>query len=210
MSIKKSLPNHKKRAVFLDRDGVINEILFFEELGIIETPFHPKQFRLLPNAAQAIAQLNRLGLKTIVVSNQPGVAMSHFSKETLSAINKKMTRLLAEKKARLDGIYYCLHHPQKGKGPLKKQCLCRKPRPGLLYQAAKDFNLDLRKSYIIGDSITDVQAGRRAGCKTILLAHSKCDLCRLMARRGIKPELRAKNLLNAVQKIRQLEKRELS
>ena len=197
----KSVWLQKSPAVFLDRDGVINEIIFHQEMGIIETPFTVKQFRLKSGITHTIRRLNKLGFKTVVVSNQPGVAMRHFSRKTLHAITWKMKRLLARGGARLDGIYYCLHHPQKGFGALRKKCRCRKPKPGLFFQAAREMNLDLKRSFMIGDSITDVEAGKRAGVKTILLAHLKCDLCHWMARRGIKPDFMAKNLTDAVRRI---------
>ena len=193
--------SHKTRAVFLDRDGVVNELLFHQEVGIIETPFTVDQFKLKKNAGKGIRRINRLGFKVIIVSNQPGIAMRHFSRKTLEAINLKMIQSLAKDKARLDGIFYCLHHPVKGLGALKKKCACRKPKPGLLFQAAKLFNIDLKKSFIIGHRILDVQAGKAAGCETILLAHLKCDLCHLMARRGIKPDYLVKDILTAAKTI---------
>ena len=196
----------KSRAVFLDRDGVINEIIFDREMGIIETPFTVKQFRLKQGAAQAIRQINRLGLKAVVVSNQPGVAMRHFSRKTLTAITQKMRADLKKEGASLDAVYYCLHHPTKGIGALKRKCACRKPKAGLLKQAARDLNIDLRKSYMVGDSIFDVQAGRRAGCKTFLIAHLKCDLCHLMSRRGIKPDYLVKTLKEVSARIVKLER----
>jgi len=194
----------KSPAVFLDRDGVINEIIFHEEMGIIETPFTVSQFRLRPGTGTAIRRLNQLGFKTVIVSNQPGVAMRHFSKKTLAAITQRMLELLSREGAVIDGIYYCIHHPKKGFGSLKCRCACRKPKPGLLISAARAMNLDLTKSFIIGDSITDVEAGKRAGVKTLLLAHLKCDLCHLMEQRGIKPDWMAKDLLEAVKKIARL------
>ena len=195
------------RAVFLDRDGVINEILFHKEVGLLETPFTPAQFKLKPGAAEAVRRLNRLGLRVVVVSNQPGVAMRHFSRKTLILITQKMIRLLKQKGARLDGIYYCIHHPEKGFGALRKRCTCRKPKPGMLRLAAKELGIDLRGSYMIGDSILDVRAGRSVGCKTFLLAHLKCDLCHLMARRGIKPDYLMKDLKAAVRRIEKLERK---
>ena len=186
-------PN-KNRAVFLDRDGVINEIIFHQEMGIIETPFTVKQFKLKNNAGRMVRAINRLGFKAILVSNQPGVAMRHFSMQTLKAIDRKMTRELGKSGGHLDGIFYCIHHPVKGLGPLKRKCSCRKPKPGLIFRAAREFNIDLKQSYMVGDSILDVQAGKAAGCKTILIAHLKCDLCHLMAKRGIKPDYLVKNL----------------
>ena len=196
----------KERAVFLDRDGVINEILFHQEMGVLETPFTADQFRLRKGVAGAIRQLNRLGLKIVVVSNQPGVAMRHFTRKTLDRITQKMKRELKRKGSYLDGVLYCLHHPTKGVGSLKKNCACRKPKPGLFYEAARWFNIDLKKSYLVGDSILDVQAGRRAGCTTFLLSHLKCDLCHLMAKRGIKPDYLVKGLAEVVKRIRRLER----
>ena len=200
--------NHRKnRAVFLDRDGVINPIIFHQEMGVIETPFTVDQFSLKPGVGQAIRTLNQLGLKTVVVSNQPGVAMKHFTRKTLADITKKMIRQLRRSGAHLDGVYYCIHHPEKGKGKLKTRCQCRKPKPGLIRQAARDLHLDVRRSYMIGDSILDVEAGRRAGCKTLLLAHLKCDLCHLMARRKIKPHFLVKDIRDAAKQIERLESR---
>jgi D-glycero-D-manno-heptose 1,7-bisphosphate phosphatase len=198
--------NSKARAVFLDRDGVINEIIFHREMGIIETPFTAGQFQLKKGSREAVRKLNRLGLKTVVVSNQPGVAMRHFSRSTLKAITRKMRTELARGKAFLDGIYYCLHHPTKGVGKLRRTCACRKPKAGLLIQAARELGIDLTKSYMIGDSIFDVQAGRKAGCKTFLLAHLKCDLCQLMAKQGIRPHYLVNNLKEAVKRIALLER----
>jgi len=192
----------KRRAVFLDRDGVINEILFHREMGIIETPFTARQLRIKKGVSKAIRQINRMGFKAIVVSNQPGVAMRHFSKKTLSDITQKMISELGKGGAFLDDIFYCLHHPTKGTGPLKRSCPCRKPKPGLFFQAARKHHIDLKHSYMVGDSIIDVQAGNQAGCKTVLLAHLKCDLCHLMSKRGIKPDYTVDDLAAAVNQIR--------
>lgn len=197
----------KRRAVFLDRDGVINEILFHREMGIIETPFTARQFKIKKGVSNAIRRINRMGYKAIVVSNQPGVGMRHFSKKTLSDITKKMISGLRKEGAFLDDIFYCLHHPTKGTGPLKKSCPCRKPKPGLFFQAARKHDIDLRNSYMVGDSILDVRAGKRAGCKTFLLAHLKCDLCHLMSKHGIKPDYTVDNLTAAVNQIGRLAKK---
>ena len=201
-----SLSPIKNRAIFLDRDGVINEIIFHQEVGLLETPFTEKQFRLRAGIPNAVRKFKQLGFKVIVVSNQPGVAMRHFSQRTLKAITKKMVSLLKKRGAHLDGIYYCIHHPTKGIGFLKKRCSCRKPKTGLLLKSARMLAIDLKRSYMVGDSITDVETGKRAGCKTFLLAHLKCDLCHLMAKRGIKPDYLADNLLDVTDQIERLEK----
>lgn len=202
--------NSLKAAVFFDRDGVLNDLLFDEEAGILESPFSPKQFRLKRGVAQVISKINGLGLKSILVSNQPGIGMGRFSVRTLEKITAKMVRELRKSGAFFDGIYYCFHHPEKGLGKYKRNCSCRKPKAGLLFRAARDHGIDLRRSFMVGDSIFDVQAGRRAGCKTFLLAHLKCDLCDLMRRRGIKPHYLVKDLSAVVTQIVRLTKKKRS
>lgn len=187
----------KHQAVFLDRDGVINRIIYHREIGIIDTPFTAAQMKLLPGAASAVKKMNRLGLKAVVVSNQPGIAKGHFDRRTLKAITEKMERALKRGGARLDGIYYCLHHPQAVKASYRLRCACRKPKPGLFKKAARELNLDLSKSFMVGDSITDIQAGRRAGCTTILIGNLKCDLCRLMQAQKIEPDFIVSDILSA-------------
>ncbi len=188
----------KPAAVFLDRDGVINDIIFHQEMGLLETPFTVEQFKMKKDVPKAVRKINQLGLKAMIASNQPGLARGNFSQETLAGINQKMAAELRNEGAFLDGLFYCTHDR-------KHKCSCRKPKPGLLREAAQKHGLDLKSSYMIGDSITDVEAGLKAGCKTILLAHLKCDLCHLMGKRGIKPHYMAKNLLAAVKLIQKLE-----
>ena len=195
-------------AVFLDRDGVINRIIYHRNIGVIDTPFTVKQMRLLPAAAGAIKKLNRLGLKAVVVSNQPGIAKGHFDRPTLKAMTEKMVRALKRGGATLDGIYYCLHHPQAINSSYRKRCSCRKPQPGLLKKAARELDIDLIGSFMVGDSITDVQAGRRAGCTTILIGTLKCDLCRLMQEEKIEPDHIVPDILSAANLIQNLLKAE--
>jgi D,D-heptose 1,7-bisphosphate phosphatase len=185
------------RAVFLDRDGVINKIVYHQDMGILDTPFTPAQFELLPDVGKSIRILNRLGLLTILVSNQPGIAKGHLNRKTFQAIEKKMFRLLNKKKAKLDGIYYCFHHPEGIVKEYRIKCNCRKPNPGLLLQAASDFNLDLKHSYLIGDGITDIQAGQSVGCIAFLVGTHKCDFCRLLNEKNIKPDFIVPNLYQA-------------
>lgn len=150
-----------KRAVFVDRDGAI-----CKEVGYMS---EPSQFELLPGAAHAIGILNRSGLKTIVVTNQSGIARGYFSEDQLAAIHRHMTGLLGESGAHLDGIYYCPHHPQGTIDSYTITCDCRKPAPGLLRRAAFEHGLELSRSYLIGDKITDMECARRAGMKGILV-----------------------------------------
>ena len=163
--------SHKQKAFFLDRDGTINKYVGF--LRNID------EFELIPGVADAIRKINESGYLAIVVTNQPVIARGEVTVEELNEIHNKMERLLGEQGAYIDAIYYCPHHPDKGfEGEipeLKINCDCRKPKPGMLLQAAKDFNIDLSKSVMIGDSENDMEAGRAAGCKTVLAENGLKD-----------------------------------
>lgn len=185
------------KAIFLDRDGVINELIYYAEHGIIDSPFTPEQFRLLPKVSQAITKFHELGFEVIIISNQPGIPKGHLSKETFAEIRTKMEKDLAEEGAFLDGEYYCFHHP-------KASCKCRKPKPGLLLQAAEDMEVDLSQSWMIGDGLTDIKAGKSAGCRTILLGRMKCELCRLIDEQDARPDAIVLDLLQAVQKVEEV------
>ena len=158
----KNLSN-KQKAIFLDRDGTINKYVGF--LRKID------EMELLPGVPEAIKEINKSGYLAIVVTNQPVIARGEVSFSELENIHNKMETLLGKEGAYIEGIYFCPHHPHKGyEGEvveLKIDCNCRKPKPGLLLKAAEDFNIDLEKSYMIGDSDSDVQAGEAAGCKSI-------------------------------------------
>ena len=156
----KNLTN-KQKAIFLDRDGTINKYVGF--LRNID------DFELIKGVAEAIKLINQSGYLAIVVTNQPVIARGEVTWEELNEIHKKMATLLGKEGAYVDGIYVCPHHPDKGfegeRPEYKIDCDCRKPKPGLLLQAAKDFNIDLSESYMIGDSHRDVEAGENAGVK---------------------------------------------
>lgn len=194
------------KAVFLDRDGTINEIIYYHDLGIIDSPFTAEQFKLLPGVGEAIKILNQNGFKVIIASNQPGIAKGHFSMDIFEEIKEKMRTELAKYGARLDVEYYCLHHPEAKNEEYKKNCECRKPKPGLLLKAAKDLNINLAESWMVGDSLTDIEAGKRAGCKTILIGRMKCELCKLMGNRNT-PDHIAKDLCSAIDVIKEKEKK---
>jgi len=196
----------KNKAVFLDRDGVINQIIYHKEMGIIDSPFTVDQFKLLPKVAEAILGLRNLGFKVIIVSNQPGLAKDNFSVDVFEKIKEKMNRELKKNDAKVDAEYYCLHHPY---GKIKKYtkiCECRKPKPGMLKKASEEHNIDLSKSWMIGDGITDMQAGQTAGCKTILIGRMKCDLCKLMEDEKVKPDFIKPNLYKAYLIIKEKER----
>jgi D,D-heptose 1,7-bisphosphate phosphatase len=185
------------RAVLLDRDGLINEIVYFPEQGLLDSPLNPHQFRLLPDVPEAIKILNSVGLKVIVVSNQPAIAKGKMTMDLFEKIRRKMKYELWKRGAHIDGEYYCFHHPQAKLAEYRVNCDCRKPKPGLILKAAKDFNLELSESFMIGDGLTDIEAGKAAGCKTVLIGYLKCDLCRLMNENGVKADYIFPSLFHA-------------
>jgi D-glycero-D-manno-heptose 1,7-bisphosphate phosphatase len=187
----------KNKAVFLDRDGVINEVIYHKEMGIIDSPFTVEQFKLLPKVAEAINIFHDLGFRVIVVSNQPGMAKYHFSIDVFEKIREKMNTELKKDDAEVDAEYYCFHHPYATVKKYKKICNCRKPKPGMLQKAAEEHNIDLSKSWMIGDGIIDIAAGQTAGCKTILIGRMKCDLCKIMEDENVKPDYIKPNLYKA-------------
>lgn len=186
-----------QRAVFLDRDGVINPLIYHRDAGIVDSPFTVAQFRVLPRVPKAIRLLNQLGLRVVMVSNQPGIAKGHFNATTLRLFEKKLQATLRLSGARIDAIYYCLHHPQAVGETLRRRCRCRKPGTGMLTGAARDLGLSLHDSYMVGDGLTDIEAGARAGCRTIFVGQWKCEHEKFIHPRSLRPALVAKDLWEA-------------
>lgn len=195
-------------AVFLDRDGVINAHVYNSEFGTMDSPAHPGEFSLLPGSAEAIAELNRIGLPVIVVSNQPGIAKGKFTAALLKAMTEKMYTEIQNAGGRLKEVYYCLHHPQSLLQDYRINCECRKPKPGLLIQASEELGLDLAKSYMVGDGVTDVLAGTRAGATTIFVSPRKCYICDELVKQDARPALIVSSLLDAVKDIGCMERNE--
>ena len=191
-----------KPAVFLDRDGVINPLIYHRDAGIVDSPFTLSQFRVLPGVAKAIRLLNDLGLTVAVVSNQPGIAKNHFDADTLRQFDRKLLTALKPAGARIDAIYYCLHHPEAGVKSLRKRCACRKPGIGMFRQAARDLSISLADSYMVGDGLSDIEAGARAGCRTVFVGRWKCEHCQFIHPADLRPDVVAKNLWEAAQIIR--------
>ena len=184
------------KAAFLDRDGVINSLIYHRDAGIIDSPFTLKQFRVLPRVPQAIRRLNDLGLAVVIISNQPGIAKRHFDAALLKQFDRKLHATLKRAGAWIDATYYCLHHPKAVVKSLRKRCQCRKPGTGLLTQAATDLGLSLEESYMVGDGITDMEAGARAGCRTVFVGTWKCELCQFI-HQDLRPTLVARDLWEA-------------
>ncbi len=183
-----------KRAVFFDRDGTLNEMVYDETHGIMDSPRHPEQVRLMPGAASAIRRLREHGFLIVVVTNQPGLAKGTMTKESLDAVNTRLTELLREQDAAWDALYYCPHHPNGQPGnPYTTRCNCRKPLPGLLTNAAQELNISLQNSWMIGDGIVDIQAGRAAGCRTILMTSLKLEHIERFIRLNCEPDFCVSN-----------------
>lgn len=161
-------PPSGARAVFFDRDGVLNPLFAYPGWGL-DSPARPEHLRLYPDAARAISDIRSAGFLALLASNQPGIAKGKYSLRVFKAIDDRLSALLSEAGARLDGRFYCLHHPAATVVEYRVECDCRKPKPGLLRAAARQFGLDLGQCYFIGDSERDVSAAQAAGCQPVLL-----------------------------------------
>ncbi len=150
-----------KPAVFLDRDGTVSH-----EVGYVN---HVDRFRIYPWSAAAIRNLNEAGLPVFVITNQSGVARGYFPEELVKEVNRLLVRSLADHGARLDGIYYCPHHPEGREHAFRMACDCRKPMPGLLNRAARDHDIDLAASFIVGDRYLDLETGFLVGARGVLV-----------------------------------------
>ena len=178
-------------AVFLDKDGTLIE----------DVPYNvaPEQMRLVPDAPEALHLLARSGYRLIVVSNQPGVALGMFPEYALRAVEQRLQELLLPAGVSLHGFYYCPHFPRARIPAYRLHCNCRKPAPGMLTRAARDHSLQLRSSWLVGDILDDIEAGRRANCKTVLINNGNETEWELTAERC--PHAVANNLLEAARTI---------
>ena len=184
-----------RRAVFIDRDGTISE-----EVGYVN---HPSRYRVFPFAAEAVRALNDAGWLAILVTNQAGVARGYFKEELIGEVHKILQDELARDGARLDAIYYCPHHPSVGEPPYRLDCDCRKPKPGLILRAARDFRLDLARCWMVGDRYGDSELARNAGTRSafVLTGYGRGELEHQSHGWRKRPDIVAENLLEAVKKI---------
>ncbi len=148
-------------AVFLDRDGTL-----IREADYLRSP---EQVRLLPRAAEAVRRLNYAGFAVVLATNQSGIARGLLTEHDLDSIHTLLRSRLAKRAARLDAVYFCPHHPTKGLPSYRRKCNCRKPAPGMILQAGRELDLDLTRCFAVGDSQRDLAAGRKAGCRTVLV-----------------------------------------
>jgi D-glycero-D-manno-heptose 1,7-bisphosphate phosphatase len=189
----------KQPAVFIDRDGTISE-----EVGYIN---HVSRFQLFPYTAEAIKHLNVNGWLAIVITNQAGVARGYFAEEMIEAVHGKMMDELSSEGSRIDAIYYCAHHPSVGEPPYRVDCDCRKPKPGLINRAAAEFDIDLARSWIVGDRYSDVELASNAGVKSMLVlsGYGRGEWEHQRSNWTVQPDKVAENLLEAVQMIVEFE-----
>ncbi|HUD70318.1 MAG TPA: HAD family hydrolase [Dongiaceae bacterium] len=189
-------------AIFMDRDGTV-----CEEVGYVN---HVSRSRLLPGSAEAVRLVNEAGYVAVLVTNQSGVARGLFDEALVRAVHEQLARSLADAGARLDAFYFCPHHPREGHAPYRVDCECRKPRPGMLTRAAREHDLDLAASWMIGDSLVDLEAGAAAGASTVhVLTGYGRGLVELQPQRFKAPATHtAPDLLEAVRFILGRERRE--
>ena len=191
------IPGEMKRAVFLDRDGVINASCGTDQFGNPDSPLSEKDLKIFPYVGECIKELNELGFLVFVVTNQPAVAKGKMSLDNLAQIHALIYHHVFAKGGNLKRIYTCLHHPDPNQVVFKsllKDCDCRKPKPGLIFQAQDDCNIDLLSSWMVGDSWKDVEAGLKAGCRTIHIASANNV--------SLDANFMAKNLFEATEIIR--------
>jgi D-glycero-D-manno-heptose 1,7-bisphosphate phosphatase len=180
-------------AVFLDRDGVLNEIVP-NRIGVSESPLTVEDVRLIGGVGAAMRDLARAGYALVCVSNQPAAAKGEVPVQQLRMVHRRLIELLAGEGASLDGSRLCLHHPDGVVTGLAGPCACRKPAAGMLSDAARELSLDLSSSWMVGDTDADVLAGKAAGCATVLVEHPGSAHKRL---RGTRPDLLANDLADA-------------
>lgn len=192
-----------EKAVFLDRDGVLNPTWGKDLYNNPDSPLRFEDYSIFPFVPIAIKRINELGYLAIIVTNQPAYAKGKMTLTDLNKMNQLLRDEVLKASGRIEKIYACLHHPDPKQVVIKSllaDCDCRKPKPGMLFQAAKEFGIDLQKSWMIGDTWKDIEAGQAAGCRTVLVRNE-------IDNRGkkIKPNFIAENLLEAVKIIRQEE-----
>lgn len=188
-------------AVFVDRDGVINEIVWNDDIEQLDSPMKVSQFVFLPGVADALRTFKEKGYYIFVVTNQPGAAKGKTDLATLYDINTYMLDSLSKEGVDIDDLFMCPHYPkelaQTKEKFLIRKCNCRKPEPGLIYRAMRKYRLDMNASYMIGDSCSDVLAGAAVGLSTIFTGDLKCDLCKKL--KDISPTMIAADLTEASQ-----------
>ena len=181
-----------RRAIFVDRDGTL-----CEEVGYVN---HASRTRLLPRSLDAVRLARRAGYLVIVATNQSGVARGLFTEDLVREVNRLIAAQVEAAGERLDALYYCPHHPREGRPPYRVACDCRKPLPGMLLRAAREHDIDLARSWMVGDSLVDLEAGTAAGTRVVhvLTGYGRGLVEHQPERFTVRPEHTAEDLLDAV------------
>ena len=198
--------NKKNKAILLDRDGVINELIINPEEGIVDSPNSSDQFKIIKNSIKALKILSKLGFKIIIISNQPGMAKGQYDLSEFLKIKRRLENELTKNNVVLSGQYYCLHHPNAKIVKYKKKCQCRKPGTKLFFDAVKKHNIDTKKSFLIGDGITDMQLAKRVRCRAIFIGNINSAITRVFHEKKVNPFYISHDLLEAANYIKKLEK----
>lgn len=189
----------------LDRDGTLIDVVRDEETGAVVTAFHPAQLRLLPEAVEGLLALAGAGFLLAIATNQPGPAKGQISRAAVARTNAALVALLGERGVHIAAVEACLHHPEGGPGgdpSLVERCPCRKPRPGMMLTLLDRLGGDPARSYAIGDSVADLEAGRAAGLRTALvLPRQRCELCPLRTRPDLAADVHGATLLEIARSI---------
>ena len=184
-----------RRAIFVDRDGTLSH-----EVGYVN---HLSRFRLFPFAASAVRAINNSGFLAVVVTNQAGVARGYYPESLVHEVHDALRSELSGGGARLDGVYVCMHHPSVGEAPYRLDCDCRKPKPGLVLRAAADLDIDVKRSYVIGDREGDLELAWNVGARGVLVktGYGLGELRNRAPQWPRQPDMVAEHLLEAVQRI---------
>lgn len=193
-----------EKAVFVDRDGVINEMVYFQEHGLVDSPFHLSQFKIINGVPKAISLLKSLGFKIIIISNQPGIAKKHYTEKTFELMRKKLQRILGKYDVSIDDEFYCLHHPDAKIKKYRKICDCRKPGINMIKVAAIKYNIDINKSYVIGDGIVDMEMAKKIKCKSIFVGNMNSTVLTIFKDKKLSPDYVVKDLFEAAKLIKKI------
>ncbi len=189
------------KAFFFDRDGVIDEMAFDAENGTAHPPRQSDQVILAPNIGELLKTTKKLGYLNVIISNQPDIGLGRITKDGFEKIEKTINEKLEKENILIDKAYYCFHHPFAKLNKYRQVCDCRKPKTGLFFQAAKELNIDLKKSWMIGDGVYDIISGHQVGCRTILIVNNvETGYLKVIGEKlkNDKPDFIVKNLKEAI------------
>lgn len=199
----KSRFNEKHKAIFFDRDGVINELYFNDDIEQIDSPFKVEDFNYMQETVNTLISIQKMGYYIFVVTNQPAAAKGKVPLSGLYDLNTWMVQDLESKGVMIEAVNICPHHPEGsrrlGARFLIKKCNCRKPEPGLITDLLQVYNIDVSRSYMVGDSYTDMIAGKKAGLRTVFVGDWKCDMCQRV--QGYMPDYTIKNISELVRAV---------